>query len=104
MSAVWVTIAGLTLVTVAIKSSGPLTVGGRPPSPRVLGVVEGLAPALLAALVVAEALGKTDGGGLSVDARLAGLAAAGAALALRAPLIVVIGVGALTAAGARALA
>jgi hypothetical protein len=102
MSAVWITIAGLTLVTVAIKSSGPLTVG-RSPSPRVLDVVEGLAPALLAALVVAEAVGKTDGGGLSVDARLAGLAAAGAALALRAPLILVIGVGALTAAAARAM-
>jgi len=103
MSAVWVTIAGLTLVTVAIKSSGPLTVGGRPPSPRVLAVIEGLAPALLGALVVAEVVGDTEGG-LSVDARLAGLAAAGAALALRAPLIIVIGAGALTAAGARALA
>jgi len=59
--------------------------------------LEHLAPALLAALVVTQALGG-DNGGFAVDARLAGLAAGAAALVLRAPLLAVIAVAAVTAA------
>jgi hypothetical protein len=44
-----------------------------------------------------------DGRALVVDARLAGVAAAAVALALRAPLLVVLGAAAGVAAGARAL-
>jgi branched-subunit amino acid transport protein len=102
VSAAWATIAGLTAGTVAIKAAGPLVLGGRPLPRPLAAVVGSLAPALLAALVVVETLG-TTGGGLTVDARLAGVAAAGAALALRAPLGVVILVAAAVTAGLRAL-
>jgi branched-subunit amino acid transport protein len=55
---------------------------------------------LLAALVAVQVLVSRgpDGPGLSIDARLAGLAAAVVALVLRAPFIVVVFVAALTAA------
>jgi hypothetical protein len=52
---------------------------------------------VLAALVVTQSLGG-DNGGFTIDARLAGLAAAAVALLLRAPLLVVITVAAITAA------
>jgi hypothetical protein len=61
------------------------------------------APALLAALVVTQALGG-DNGGFTVDARLAGLAAGAAALLLRAPLLAVITAAAVTAALVRLVA
>ena len=48
-----------------------------------------LAPCLLAALVVGQTV--ADGRALVVDARVAGVAAAAVALALRAPLLVVLG-------------
>jgi uncharacterized membrane protein len=52
--------------------------------------------ALLAALVAVQAL--ADGSRLAVDARLAGLAVAAVALVLRAPFLVVVVLGAATAA------
>lgn len=60
---------------------------------------------LLAALVAVQVFvtGGSDGPGLGVDARLAGLAAAFVALLLRAPFIVVVFVAALTAALLRLL-
>jgi hypothetical protein len=67
---------------------------GRRPSPA---RPPHLAPALLAALVVTQALGG-DNGGFAIDARLAGLAVGAAALLLRAPLLVVITAAAVTAA------
>jgi hypothetical protein len=60
-----------------------------------------LAPTILAALVVTQTLGSADG--LSVDARLAGVGAAGVALALRAPLILAVLVAAVVTALTRAL-
>ena len=51
-STVWLTIAGCTLVTVAIKAFGPVVMGGRELPPRLGGVIMLMAPALLAALVV----------------------------------------------------
>ena len=55
---------------------------------QVLAPVRLLAPALLAALVVTQAFG--SGRDLALDARAAGLAAAVAALLLRAPILVII--------------
>ena len=55
----------------------------------------------LAALVVGQTVG--DGRAVVLDARLAGVAAAAIALALRAPLLVVLVASAGVAAGARAL-
>lgn len=60
-----------------------------------------LAPTLLAALVVSQTLGSSDG--LAVDARLVGVGAAGLALALRAPQVVVVVLAALATAATRAL-
>jgi 2-succinyl-5-enolpyruvyl-6-hydroxy-3-cyclohexene-1-carboxylate synthase len=65
-------------------------------------VLDLLAPALLAALVATQAFG--DDEALVLDERGAGLLAAGVAVLLRAPLLVVVMVAAGTAAGLRALA
>jgi branched chain amino acid efflux pump len=101
MSAVWATIAGLTVATAVIKASGPLLVGGRSLPVGALRVISLLAPALLAALVVTQTF--AHDGKLTLDARAAGLAAAAVALALRASLIATIVVAALTTAGIRAV-
>jgi branched-subunit amino acid transport protein len=68
-------IAGLTLVTAAIKAAGPILLGGRDLPPRFLGVISLLAPALLAALVVTATL--ADGKDLAVGEHTAGVAAGG---------------------------
>jgi hypothetical protein len=99
---VWITIAVLSLGTVAIKSTGPVALGGRQPSERTFAVVSLFAPALLAALVVYETL--SDGhDGLTIDARVLGVTAAATALVLRAPITVVVLGAAATTAAARAL-
>ena len=103
MSAVWVTVLVVGLATIAIKAAGPLLVAARTIPPRAQAALEHLAPALLAALVVTQALGGS-GGGFAIDARLAGLAAGAVALLLRAPLLVVITAAALTAALVRLVA
>ena len=103
MTAVWVTVAAVGLATMGIKASGTLLVGDRKLPPRAQAALEHLAPALLAALVVTQALGGS-GGGFAIDARIVGLAAAAVALALRAPLLLVVTVAAATAALTRALA
>ena len=96
MTSVWVVIAALALATAALKVAGPLALGGRPLPGRALDVVELLASALLAALVVVETLG--NGGSLTVDARVLGAAFAALAVWRRAPMIVVVlGAAALTA-------
>ncbi|HEY1510037.1 MAG TPA: AzlD domain-containing protein [Solirubrobacteraceae bacterium] len=95
---VWITVAGLTLTTAAIKAFGPVVFGGRD-LPRLLArVIPMLAPALLTALVITETA-SGPGHSLVIDARLGGLAVAGTAIALRAPLVVVV----LSAAAATAL-
>ena len=101
MSGVWVTILGLATATVAIKASGPLLVGGRSLPPLALRVIALMAPALLAALVVTQTFARD--GELTLDARAAGLAAAAAAIALRASLLVTMAAAALTTAGLRAV-
>jgi uncharacterized membrane protein len=96
VSSAWVVIVALGLATAGLKLAGPLVLGGRPLSPRALNVVELLASALLAALVVDETFGK--GRALVLDARVLGAAFAVVALARRAPMIVVvIGAAAVTA-------
>jgi branched-subunit amino acid transport protein len=97
MTAVWISVLVVGLATMAIKAAGPLVLARRTPPPRAQAALEHLAPALLAALVVTQALGGSNGG-FTLDARLAGLAAATAALLLRLPLLVVITVAAVTAA------
>jgi len=102
MTEAWITIAGLAVGTVAIKAFGPVTAGGRTLPPRAAAVIALVAPALLAALVATLTLG-VEGGGITIDARLVGLAAAAAALAARAPLLMVVGAAAFSAAAVRAI-
>jgi branched-subunit amino acid transport protein len=103
VTAVWITVVAVGLATMAIKAAGTLLLGGRTLPLRAQSALEHLAPALLAALVVTQALGGS-GGGFAIDARLAGLAAAAVALLFRAPLLLVITVAAATAAAVRAFA
>jgi uncharacterized membrane protein len=96
VTGIWLTIATLALATALLKLAGPLALGGRPLPPRALSVVELLASALLAALVVVETVGK--GRSLTLDARVLGVAFAVLALWRRAPMIVVVvGAAAVTA-------
>ncbi len=102
MTEVWVVVIMVGVATVTIKALGPVIMGGRPIPARLTGVVELLAPAVLSALVVTQALAK--GESLTVDARLVGLAAAAVALWRRAPILVVIVVAATATALTRVFA
>ena len=96
MTAVWVTIVALALATAALKVVGPLALGGKPLHADAFAIVELLASALLAALVVVETFG--NGRHLTVDARVAGVAFAAVLLWRRAPMtVVVVGAAAVTA-------
>jgi uncharacterized membrane protein len=96
VTGIWLTIATLALATAVLKLAGPLALGGRPLPAKALSVVELLASALLAALVVVETFGK--GRSLTLDARVLGVAFAVVALWRRAPMIVVVvGAAAVTA-------
>ena len=98
MSAVWLAVAVVGAAPVLLKATGPLLLGGRDLPPRLNELVVLLAPAVLAALVVTQVVGGERE--LVFDERLAGLGAAVVAIALRAPLLVVV----VVAAGATALA
>jgi len=78
VNAVWATVVGAGVATVLLKAAGPVLLGGRLLRPRVGAVVELLAPAVLAALVVTQALGEDEA--LVVDARLVGLGVAAVAI------------------------
>jgi Branched-chain amino acid transport protein (AzlD) len=96
VTGVWAMIAALAVATAALKVAGPLALGGRPLPPSLLNVVELLASALLAALVVVETFG--NGRSLVLDARVLGAAFAAIAVWRRAPMIVVVvGAAAVTA-------
>ena len=86
MTDVWITIGALAVATALIKASGPVMFGGQALPAGALRVISLLAAALLAALVVTQTF--TDDQDLVLDARVAGLAAAGGALALRRSLVV----------------
>jgi branched chain amino acid efflux pump len=100
---VWLTIALLAVTTVFVRGAGPIATGGRELGHRTAAVIELLAPALLAALIVVETVGGSDGG-LDPDARIAGVAAAGGVLAWnRSRMLTAVFVAAAVTAGVRAL-
>jgi len=101
VSSVWIVIITLALATAALKLIGPLLLGGRSLPPEAMNIVELLASALLAALVIVETFGK--GRSLTVDARALGAAFAVVVLLRRAPLMVVVLGAAAVAAITRAL-
>ena len=74
--------------TIVCKAVGPVILGGRSLPPQLAGVVDMLAPAVLAALVVTQAVGADRK--LVFDERLFGIAAAIVAIRLRAPLLVIV--------------
>jgi branched-subunit amino acid transport protein len=75
MSVYALTIAGCAAVTAAIKSIGPVVLGGRELPTWFTSVVILLSPALLAALVATQAFAQGDH--LALDADTAGVAAGG---------------------------
>jgi branched-subunit amino acid transport protein len=83
------------------KAVGPVGAGRRELPGRVAEAIGLLPVAMLAALVAVQTVGGDRT--LVLDARLAGVAAAGVALWLRAPLLVVVGTAMVVAAGLRAL-
>jgi branched-subunit amino acid transport protein len=101
VSDVWLAIAAVGAATILLKATGPVLLGGRELPPRVNALVVLLAPAVLAALVVTQVVGGDRE--LVFDARLAGLAGAVGAIALRAPLLLVVIVAAAATALARAV-
>lgn len=102
MNVVWVCVLVVGLATIALKATGPVLAAGRELPAGAARVVDLLAPALLAALVATQAFAADEE--LVLDERAAGLAAAGVAIVLRAPLLVVVVAAAATAAALRALA
>jgi branched-subunit amino acid transport protein len=102
VSADWIVVLGAGAGTLVLKGLAPATLGGRALPGRLVGAMALLGPALLAALIVTNTF--ADGRTLHIDARAAGLAAALVAVLLRAPVLVVILVAAVTAGGLRALA
>jgi branched-subunit amino acid transport protein len=87
MSDAWLVVLLVGACTIAFKAAGPVFLGGRELPPRARDAFELLAPSVLAALVVTQALG--EDGELVADERLVGVGVAVVAVRLRAPLIVV---------------
>jgi hypothetical protein len=102
VTSAWLLIAVVGACTIVLKGLGPLAIGGRELPRPLLGVVALLAPTLLAALIVTQAF--ADGRHLVLDARAAGLGVALVAVALRAPVLVVVALAAGAAALTRTLA
>lgn len=102
MSTAVIVIIGLGIGTYALKAAGPLLLGGRRLPVRVERVAQQLPAALLASLVVVSTIAADRA--LALDARLAGVVAAGVALRLRAPFIVVVAVAVAVTGGLRAVA
>ena len=97
----WGVVGGAAAVTEVIKGIGPFALGGRELPEWFSSVVVLLAPALLAALVVASTL--ADGKNLHVGANTAGVAMAGIAFWRGASVIVGVVIAAVVTAGIRAL-
>jgi branched-subunit amino acid transport protein len=99
MTRVWLSVLAVTLANWLLKASGPVLLGNRTLPPLAREIVSLVAPVLLAALIVVELAGP-DWQGLDVP-QLVGVGVAGAAWALRAPLLVAVLLGALATAGLR---
>lgn len=101
MSPVWAAVLGAGAATVVLKATGPVLLGKRELPSWLAGPVSLLAPTVLAAFVVTQAVGGHRE--IVADARLVGLGAGAIAVALRAPILAVVIVAAAAAALARLL-
>ena len=97
----WIVIAVVGAATVALKAVGPVILGGRQLPEGLNSLLFLLAPALLGALVVTQAVGGDRQ--IVLDDRLVGIGAALVAIALRLPLIAVVVIAATVTAAVRAL-
>jgi branched-subunit amino acid transport protein len=97
----WATVIAASVGCYLLKLAGLSVPASWVEQPWVARVVDFVPAALLAALVAVQAF--TSGQDLVVDGRLAGLAVAALALALRAPFIVVIALAGATGAGVHLL-
>ncbi len=92
----WLPVLVVTAANCLMKASGPLALGDRPLGARARRVIALMAPVLLAALIVTDLAGE---GWADLDApQVAGVAVAGGARVLRAPMVVAVVCGAATAA------
>jgi uncharacterized membrane protein len=98
----WGAVVVAALIAFALKLAGFLVPESVLSHPRARRVTAAIPVAMLAALVATQTLGGPDGT-LVVDARVAAVGVAVVALLLRAPFIVVVVLGAVTAAALRAL-
>ena len=103
MTEVWITIGVLTVTTAATRAAGPVLLGGRQVPERLRAVIALVAPALLAALVVIQTVGAPEGGALEIDARLPGVLAAGAGLAIGISTLPVVALAMIVTAAVRAI-
>jgi branched-subunit amino acid transport protein len=94
-------VGGSAVLTAAIKSAGPVALGGRDLPAWFSSVVSLLAPALFAALIVTQVL--ADGRELGVGADTAGVAVAGVAMWRGVPMVAGVLIAAAVTAGLRAL-
>ena len=97
----WALIAGCAVVTAVIKAAGPIAFGGRELPDPVARVITLLAPALLAALIVTQAL--ADGPRIAIGADTAGVGLAGLVLWRGGSVLAGVAVAVLVTAGLRAL-
>jgi len=101
MSSVWASVLGVGAATIVLKATGPVVLGRRELPSWLAGPVSLLAPAVLAAFVVTQAVGGDRE--IVADARLVGLGAGAIAVALRAPILAVVVAAAAAAALTRLL-
>jgi branched-subunit amino acid transport protein len=101
MSDAWIAVLAVGAGTMLIKAVGPVGVADRELPPRLDRLLELVAPAILAALVVVETF--ASGRHLVADARLAGAGAGVICVLARAPFWLVVLCGALATAAVRAL-
>ena len=104
MSEVWITVFALCGSLIVTKAIGPVALGNRELPGAFTKVIDLLAPAILAALIAVGTFTDADGD-LVLDARAAGLAAAGAVYAVsRKSILLAVGAAAATAALVRLMA
>jgi hypothetical protein len=98
---IWVVVLVVGAATVVLKGVGPVFLAGRKLPRRLSTLLLLLAPALLGALVVTQAVGGDRE--IVLDKRLFGIGAAVVGILLRLPLLAVVVIAAAVTAGVRAL-
>ena len=99
MSDVWIVVLAVAALTMMFKAAGPVFLGRRRLPRRAQSIVDLVAPMMLTALVVTQAVGGDEE--IVVDARIPGVAAAAIAIWRGAPIVVAMFVAALMTAFVR---